>query len=265
MKKIAVIGAGSLAHVFCRHFADSLGGRCRLEGIMSRTYGKTLPLAEEYGARACRTLEELLALEPDYVVEFAGVAALKTYAPQVLRSTSLLAVSAGALADPDFRAAARSAALAGGTRLIIANGAIGGLDLLRTYALMGGAKLDFESRKAPGSLNGAPGLAGRELSKEHEEVAFSGPIEEAIREFPKNVNVAVAARFASGADQSSMTLTSVPGLKETTHRIRIKNALLHAELSFSSRPDPDNPRSSVSAAWSVLACLDELTAPIAFF
>lgn len=265
MEKIAVIGAGALARVFCRRFAAALAGRCEITGIMSRTFEKTEELAAETGAAACRTLGDLLALNPGYVVEFAGVQALKDYASAVLARTNLIAVSAGALADSAFRAKAEEAARASGHRLIIANGAIGGLDLLRTYALMGGAKLEFESRKAPKSLAGAPGLKGRTLSEEREEVAFSGSIDEAIREFPKNVNVAVAACAASAAEVSRMTLRSVPGLKETTHSLRIENQLLHAELSFSSRPDPENPRSSVSAAWSVLACLDALTAPIAFF
>ncbi len=265
MKTVSVIGAGALSHAFCSHFAEVLEGRCRLLGIYSRTPEKTELLAKTCGAKPCRSLAELLEDKPDFVIELAGVAALKSMACEVLRKTSLVAVSAGALADNEFRAAAEHTAQASGTRLVIPNGAIGALDLLRTYALMKGAELTFETRKAPKSLAGAPGLAGRTLSETEEEIAFEGTIEDAIRDFPKNVNVAVAAAAASLPARASMRLISVPGLKESTHSIRIKNNLIHAELSFSALPDPANPKTSVSTAWSVLAYLDSITSSVSFF
>lgn len=266
MKTIAVIGAGALAHVFCSHFKEALGEDARISGVFSRTAQKASELAASCGAKPYETLEALIADKPDFAVEFAGVAALKAHAVPVLRSgISLIAVSAGALADDAFRAEALKAAREGNSRLVIPSGAIGALDLLQAYSLIGGAELEFESRKAPKSLNGAAGLGGRLLSETEEEIAFSGSIPEAIKGFPKNVNVAVAAAAASGAKNAHMTLRSVPGAKETTHAFRIRNSFMHAEVTISASPDPENPRSSTSTAWSVLALLRNLTSPLAFY
>jgi predicted dinucleotide-utilizing enzyme len=67
--------------------------------------------------RLCVRIEDLLALEPDVVVELAGHAALRRHAPTVLRAgvdVPILAV--GALADPDTGRAIRDAAHAGKSR-----------------------------------------------------------------------------------------------------------------------------------------------------
>lgn len=266
MLKIGLIGAGALAHTFCGHFKEVLGETCKLVGIYSRTFEKAEQLATAANAPAFATLEALLATKPDYVIELAGVPALKAYAETVLASgANLVAVSAGALADPDFKAKAAAAAQAAGTRLIVPHGAIAALDLMQACALMGGAELEFETRKAPKSLEGAPGLGGRALSKTEEETAFEGSIGEAIKGFPKNVNVAVAAASACGTPEARMKLRSIPGLKATTHSIRIKTSQMHAEITVTAGPDPANPRTSTSTAWSVLAFLKSLTSPIAFF
>ena len=266
MLRIGLIGAGALAHVFCQNFEAVLGQDCRICGLFSRTESRARELAAAHGIPVLPSLEALLAARPDYVVELAGVAALKAHAAAVLRSgASLIAVSAGALADPAFKAAAQEAALQGRSQLLIPNGAIAALDLMQACSLMGGVQLEFESRKAPKSLNGAPGLHGRTLSGEHEEIAFEGSIAEAIQDFPKNVNVAVAAAAASGASSARMVLRSDPKAASTTHRIRLQNALVSAEITVSARPDPANPRSSVSTAWSVLALLKSRIAPIAYF
>ena len=40
---------------------------------------------------------------------------------------------------------------------------------------------------------------------------------------------------------------------------------MHAELSIASKPDPANPKSSTSAAWSVIALLRNLVSDVVFF
>src|SRR5690348_10630890 len=54
------------------------------------------------GVRVCRTADELLALEPEVVVELAGHSALRCWGPSVLRAgTDLLMLSVGVLAEPN--------------------------------------------------------------------------------------------------------------------------------------------------------------------
>ena len=64
---------------------------------------------------------------------------------------------------------------------------------------MGVEEATFESTKSPKSLSGAPGLMGVELPADRETLAFEGGVEEAVRGFPKNINVAAATACAADA------------------------------------------------------------------
>ena len=172
----------------------------------------------------------------------------------------------GSLADDELYAALAKAAQESGTRLHLPSGAIGGFDLLRTIALAGTKEVSIESRKGPASLNGAPYLEGRLLSEECEELVFEGSAREAIAAFPKNVNVAVATAVAAAdVDRTKVAVRSVPGMKRNTHTIRAASEYTEVCLEISSIPDPANPKSSTTTAWSVAALLKNLASPVQFF
>ena len=103
------------------------------------------------------------------------------------------------------------------------------------------------------------------LSIEREELVFSGSALEAIRSFPKNVNVAVAAALSGvGPENTTVEIVSVPGLEENSHCIYGQNKSVRVTLETSSLPDPSNPRSSTLAAWSVVSLLQNLASPFQF-
>ena len=162
MKRAAVIGCGALGTILVTNFARAEGWT--LTGVMARTKARAEALAANAGCSAATTLEELLADKPDLVVEIAGIGAAKAYGEAVLEAgCDFVLVSAGALADADWKARMTETALRTGRRIHVASGAIGGFDVLRTAALMGVEVATFESTKSPKSLSGAPGLMGVEL------------------------------------------------------------------------------------------------------
>lgn len=112
---------------------------------------------------------------------------------------------------------------------------------------------------------GAPGLMGVELPADRETLAFEGGVEEAVRGFPKNINVSAATAAAADAPNVRVRLIAKPGLTVNTHHIDVKAGEMHCELFFHSAYDPKNPRSSTSTAWSVLALLKNLKSPISYF
>lgn len=136
MKRAAVIGCGALGTILVTNFARAEGWT--LTGVMARTKAHAEALAANAGCRAATTLEELLADKPDLVVEIAGIGAAKAYGEAVLEAgCDFVLVSAGALADADWKARMTETALRTGRRIHVASGAIGGFDVLRTAALMG--------------------------------------------------------------------------------------------------------------------------------
>ena len=93
---------------------------------------------------ACTTIEDLLALKPDYLVEAASPAAMKELAlPALKNRTSIVTLSIGALADTAFYQEVMKTAKVNGTRVYIVSGATGGFDVLRTASLMGNATAKF--------------------------------------------------------------------------------------------------------------------------
>lgn len=241
MKRAAVIGCGALGTILVTNFARAEGWT--LTGVMARTKAHAEALAANAGCRAATTLEELLADKPDLVVEIAGIGAAKAYGEAVLEAgCDFVLVSAGALADADWKARMTETALRTGRRIHVASGAIGGFDVLRTAALM-----------------------GVELPADRETLAFEGGVEEAVRGFPKNINVAAATASAADALNVRVRLVARPGLTVNTHHIDVKAGEMHCELFFHSAYDPKNPRSSTSTAWSVLALLKNLESPISYF
>ncbi len=90
-----IVGCGYLADVVANALLDGLLPEYQLVGVYSRTAAKAERLAAHMHAagkacKACRTMEELLALKPDYLVEAASPAAMKELAlPTLENGTSI--------------------------------------------------------------------------------------------------------------------------------------------------------------------------------
>lgn len=263
MKQVAIIGAGALGVVLAENMKEKLQGRYAITGILTRTFATNL--AEKVGCRAYESLSQLLEDDPDYVVEIAGVSAVAEHGVKILRAgIDLIVVSVGALANEELYGTLQQTATDFGSKMYIASGAIGGFDLMRTFATMGPMKARIENSKAPENLEGAPYLAGRILSRRDPEIIFQGSVAEAILGFPQNVNVAVSTDLAVSC-ATEVLIQSVPGLERNRHVIRLSNRSAEAEIAISSDPDPRNPKSSTFTAWSVIALLENLDSPVQFF
>lgn len=261
-KKLALVGCGFLGGIVANAYAAGLLEGYQLVGAYSRTADKTEAVAQKTGCKACASLNELLALGPDYVVETASVAMAKEMALPVLGSgANLVLVSIGALADADFRAQVEAAARRNNVKVHIASGAVGGFDVLRTITLMAQAQnlpetAGIVTHKGPRSLKGSP-LYREELEAgSAESQVFSGSAAEAIALLPTRVNVAVAASLATtGPDTAAARIVSVPGFAGDDHCITAEIDGVKAVVDIYSR-------TADIAGWSVVALLRNLAAPI---
>ena len=89
-------------------------------------------------------------------------------------------------------------------------------------------------------------------------VVFEGGVQEAIKGFPKNINVGVITALASENPHTKVKIVSDPEVHSNTHKIIYRSALADAVMEFSGKPDPANPKSSTTAALSAAACLKNL-------
>lgn len=258
MRKLGIVGNGFLAGIVAGAWRDELLPGYELVGILGRTREKTGKLARDVGTTPCGTLDELLTLGPEVVVECASVQAVRDYAIPILTTGSrLVALSIGAFADGDFYRAVSEAAREHGGKVHLASGAIGGFDVLRTVSLMGRAAGTMETRKGPRSLENTPVYTPDMAQAER--VAFSGTPAQAIGLLPTKVNVSVAAALATvGPEEMGFSITSVPGFVGDDHRITVERPGVRAVVDVYSD-------TSAIAGWSVVALLRNLNDPIQFF
>jgi aspartate dehydrogenase len=262
MKKLVIVGCGYLADIVADALLKGLLPGYVLIGVYSRTAAKADRLAAKmekhgYKCKACKSLEKLLTLKPDFLVEAASPAAMKELAlPTLKNGTSIVTLSIGALADTHFCEEVKRTAKDYGARVYIASGATGGFDVLRTATLMGNAAAGFLNVKGVKALRESSFYTpDMETSNK---VIFSGTAREAIETFPTGLNVAVAASLATvGPENLQVTMKSTPDFTGDRQRVEIKNDQVHAVVDvFSATPE--------IAAWSVVSTLQNIASPIVF-
>ncbi|GAB1826446.1 aspartate dehydrogenase domain-containing protein [uncultured Turicimonas sp.] len=266
MKKIAVLGCGALSQTFCMNVSRLLEDDYFITAVLAKHHEHAVDLSMKIGSFACHNLRELLSLRPDIVVEFAGVEAVEKYAEDILSSgCDLVIASVGALDDKDFREHIIKVAKDHERHIYVTSGAIGGMDIMSTFAAYGNPEVSIVSVKPPQVYDNSPYLANKPVRRDQEVVVFEGDVHAAIRGFPRNVNVSVATALASHAHDMKVKLISDPSATRNTHTVTLHNPIMDAQLTFSAEPDHENERASMSAAWSVIALLKNLSSPLSFF
>ena len=263
-KTVALVGCGKLAALIADAYNNNLLSEYELIATYSRSKEKAQQIADKVNekntAASCKpmqSLQEVLALKPAYIIETASPNALKEFALDALKNgSSIVTLSMGAFADQVFYDNVAKTAKEHGTKVHIASGAIGGLDVLRTASLMGKCEATFQTEKSPNSLRKS---SVYEESLQHEKKkVFEGNAIEAIALFPTSVNVSVAASIASvGPENMRVSITSTPDFIGDNHRIEIKNEQVHAVVDVYSA-------TAQIAGWSIVNTLRNIVSPIVF-
>lgn len=245
--RVALLGWGAIGRTVGLSLADGAVPGARLAAVAAS--------AEVVGCPAPVVDPERLADEADLVIEAAGQEALATHGEAYLRSGSrLLVVSVGALVDADLLARLEAA---GGNRLHLTSGAIGGLDILRAARRAGPLdRVTLTTTKQPASLlqgwmdepMRAALRAGREVV-----VTFEGPAAEAVTRFPQSVNVAATLALTAGSwDLVTVRVVADPTVEVNRHDVEITGAAGRYRFTVENRPSPDNPKTSGIVPHAVL-------------
>lgn len=260
------MGIGSIGAIIADELMESLSEYYELSGIMKNRKKDIKELTEKYKVPVVTDFNELLDTEPDFVVEAASGDMVREYGKNILeKGINFIPLSVGGLADETFYKDLQDIAKKNDAVLYIPSGAIGGTDLMRKMTLAADSEVEIITYKAPDSLKGAPYLKDKELSDSKAEVIFEGSAEEAIKGFPKNINVAVATALATvGPAKTHTVIHSDPDLKANVHEIFIKNEEGTAEIRVAGVPS-DNPKTSSITPWSVIALLKNIAEPVRFF
>jgi aspartate dehydrogenase len=254
---IALIGHGAIGRYVRGRLAGE--GHARVSAIVMRPARVAAVQAEiGDGVAVVGAIGDLPEPYPALMVEVAGHAGLAEHGVAALGlGLDLLVVSVGALADPALMERLQAAAAAGGAKILIAPGAIGGIDALAAAREGGLAQVRYTSRKPPGAWKGSPAedVADLDTLAEATEL-YAGPADEAARLYPKNANVAATIALAGlGFADTTVRLIADPDAGGNIHLIEAEGGFGAMTVEMRGKPLPDNPKTSSLTAFSVLRAI----------
>lgn len=249
---IGLIGAGAIARFLLNELNKKQLNVFRITSVFVRDKEKYHTLENTYGVQLYTDLDGFLDSAIDIVVETADIEAVKTLIPTVIERKDIILISIGALADTDILKKLVEVAEQRGRQIYLPSGAIGGLDLLQNaHALGTVTQVSLTTRKPAHSL----------INEHIEEakVVFEGKATDAIKQFPKNMNVSIVLALAGiGFDKTKVSLVADPHITKNIHEIEIIGDFGEAKLTIKNNPLPENPKTSYLAAMSILGTLQRI-------
>ena len=243
MKKVGIIRCGAIGPLIAQA-CDNRPVECDKLILFDYNSEKSKKLKEslQIPAETVKTVEEMIETRPSVIVEAASQQAVKEYAQLVLtRNIDFVVMSVGALLDLNIKS----------SKVHVPSGAIGGLDAISSAALAGIETVVLTTRKNPKVLN---------ARGKRETIIYEGTAEEAVRLFPKEMNVAATLALTVRPARVKVQVVADPKTERNTHQIRVKWKYGEMFLEFANDPHPENPGTSALAAWSAVKLLEEILA-----
>lgn len=217
------------------------------------------------GVAVLSGLDEVAAFAPDLVIEAAGHEAVRNSVPGCLAlGLPVLISSIGALHDEAFFSGLVAAARKGGGRLLLASGALGGLDYVRAIRHAKQLELRYQSRKPPAAWSGELRALGHDPETLSETMTlFSGTARQAAALYPQNLNVAAALALAGpGFEATGVDVVCDPAATGNIHVVTAKSEFGTMSLEIANRPSPTNPKSSWIVGQALLAAVEQHFSPV---
>ena len=254
--RVGIAGLGTIGGKVADVLDRGIPGM-RLEAVTTRTEKTAKEHMKGYRCAPPLVLPEELAKRVDVVVDCVPKQAFRAVVEPALEAGKTVVTVSGAalLTNEDL------VQLAGkkGGRIILATGALLGLDAIRAAAEGEIFSVSMITRKPPRSLMGAPFLADNniDISDLAEPLlVFSGNAYDGAKGFPSNVNVAAAVGLAGiGAKKTRLEIWADPTRTRNTHTIKVDADSARFEMTIENVPSESNPGTGKITALSVIATL----------
>lgn len=244
MRRIGLIGCGNIAEII-----TGFSPRDNITAVFDRHSDRADKIAKKCSAKAFTAFEAFINEPFDLVIEVASIGAVRDYADAVLqKACDLMILSAGALADEQFKEQMVSIARAKNRRILIPSGALFGLDNAKIARYGEVDKLTMRTTKPPRSFG---------MQTDKRKSLFKGSAAECIKFYPRNVNAAVALSIAAQREVQ-IELWADPSVTTNTHEVHISGSFGKAIIKVENSPSPHNPSTSYLAALSVVAMINTL-------
>jgi len=259
MKRIGLIGCGAIGSLIAKA-VDEGKVNAKLVYVYDSRKEAALKLVEKLRdkPRVLDGIENMLKdKELEVIVEAASDEAVLEYLEPIIEAgKEVLVMSIGGLLFPETRKIYEENA----SRIHVPAGAIAGLDAVQAISLVGVDKVILTTRKPPEALAYSNYFKekGIDLNKIKEPtLVYEGPVEDALKRFPRSVNVAAALALYSKSGVL-VRIIADPTRKEIMHEIDVESSVSNLKILVENIPHPDNPRTSYLAALSCIQKLREI-------
>jgi len=251
--RVGLVGCGNIAADMCIQLRKgTIPADIVALTDVDRSHAEKIQSTFQLDAAICDLDEN--ASQVDYIVECAGGDAVPDVIGAAIRHNCdcLIMSVGGLLAHPNLMEEARDR-----IHVQVPSGALVGLDGIRAAIEAGLHRVVLTTRKPPKGLEGAPYLEeqGIDLSTITEPtVIFEGNALDAVKAFPKNVNVAASLSIVGvGPKETTVRVICDPTISMNTHEVLAEGAFGSLRTISENLPSPRNAKSSYLASLSAVA------------
>ncbi len=260
MIKAGIIGCGTIGGVIADAILHRFSGSIELSGLCDIDEEKVRKLQAGLGVKRDALTRKGLIEKCDLIIEAASGAVSYEIAKEALSAGKdvMIMSTGGLLGRGDILELAKGK----GAKIYLPSGAICGLDGVKSAMMAGVESVTLTTRKPPAGLRGAPYIIENNIDLDgikKETVIFEGTAEEAVKGFPKNVNVSATLSLCGlGAGKTKIRIVTSPDYKSNSHEVQLKGDFGKLRAVTENVPMPDNPKTSYLAALSAVATLKNI-------
>ncbi len=270
-KEIAIVGCGVIGSELAQNIDKNKIPNCSLSIILDIDKNKLKTVFDKLTHKPTvfsnfkDFMESAQFKKIDLVIEAASITAASLYGIDILKGgKDLMIMSIGVFSDYDFYREIIHLINMKSGNVFLPSGAIGGIDLIRSIKNHIDS-VTLTTTKNNKSLKGAPFFTNFKINVDEilsEQVIFEGNAEDAIKQFPSNVNVSALISLAGiGFKHTNVKIVVDPDVTNNIHEIDVKWKFGEFTIKIINRPSPENPKTSYLAILSALECLRSICSP----
>lgn len=256
--KVGLIGCGTIGTQIALACQSRLSASLELFAVCDIDKDKAYFLKSRLKKKArILNLDDIIE-KSDLVVEAASAAISgKVVEECIRRRKDCLVMSVGGLLGRE-----KMLSMAGkkGVKVYIPSGALCGIDALKAASIGRIDSVRLTTIKPPKGLEGAPYLKENRIDMSDisgEKVVFEGSAQDAVRGFPKNVNVSAVLSLAGiGAKNTRVRIVASPNSSRNIHEVEIRGDCGTIFTRTENLPSEANPKTSRLAVFSAIAALE---------
>jgi aspartate dehydrogenase len=260
-KKIGIVGCGTIGCFIAKFIDRELDLLAGISGLCDINADSAKKLSQVVSSHPPQVILDDLIQRSDIIVETASAKASFEIAKKSLTmGKDIFLLSVGGIlsrAEELFDLARKSRA-----RLIIPSGAISGLDGIKGAGMGNIKSVSLTTKKPPKGLKGAPYIEENNIDLEAitgEKTIFTGSAEEAVKAFPKNINVsALLSIIGIGAKRTRVTIITSPEYMVNRHEVEVEGDFGRLITITENVACADNPKTSFLACLSAASCLRQV-------